>query len=261
VLEGYFDESYNSQTFVLGGWIAEDRQFSWLETQWVRRLALENRRLLKQGKQPLSRYHASDCSSRKNEYDGWALTEQISHAKAFLRFISQRTMVAITCGVSLKDLVDVFPKNKHDALEQAYLLCFRQCMGLIARAMSKWAPSERITLFHDRGNIDHKILQEFNVLIDDPEWKQRKYFVTIAPLSWRDSIALQPADLIAFESFKLLDSKLYTQRQMRKSLQNLLGKRVPIVSKYWHREGLERLRDFMDANRDNEDVKASGLQR
>lgn len=225
----------------------------------MKRIAFENRRLQKQGRSVLSRYHASDCSSLQKDYAGWSVDEQINHAKALLRIISRRKMLAITCGVSLKELADVFPDHKSDALEKGYMLCFRQCMGLIARSMAKFAPNERIALFHDRCPYDHEILRVFNSLISDAEWESGKFFVTVAPLSWMDGIALQAADLIAFESFKLLDSKLYTKRQMRRFLRAMLGERVPIISKYWHREGLENLRNYIRAHPDESSVKAAGF--
>ena len=60
----------------------------------------------------------------------------------------------------------------------------------------------RITLFHDRTDYDGTILEAFNKIVKDPNFPYRNNFTTIAPLAARDCIALQPADLVAYEVLK-----------------------------------------------------------
>jgi len=43
----------------------------------------------------------------------------------------------------------------------------------------------------------------------------KEYFTTIAPLTWKQSIALQPADLVAFECFKQAEAQLEARRSRR----------------------------------------------
>jgi hypothetical protein len=68
-----------------------------------------------------------------------------------------------------------------------------------------------------------------------------EYIVTVAPMEWRDRTALQLADLIAFEGFKLVESQI-SGREMRRSLQRLLGKQITVDAGYAKPEFLEFFR-------------------
>jgi hypothetical protein len=47
-----------------------------------------------------------------------------------------------------------------------------------------------------------KIPARARVLISDPTLARRHLFTTIASVGWEDCVALQPADLLAYENFK-----------------------------------------------------------
>jgi hypothetical protein len=77
----------------------------------------------------------------------------------------------------------------------------------------------------------------------DKEFEYSQYFTTIAPLSWEDCIALQPADLVAFESCK------YAERiaKPRKSWTALLDlPQFGIHVKNFSKEALQKMRDHME---------------
>jgi len=59
------------------------------------------------------------------------------------------------------------------------------------------------------------ILNAFNQFISDPNFDYAHYFRTIAALSWRDCIALQPADLVAFEIFKDAERRRKAKQERR----------------------------------------------
>jgi hypothetical protein len=84
-------------------------------------------------------------------------------------------------------------------------------------------PTRKITLFHDRCDYDAVILQSFNQLVKDPTFAHGAYFRSITPLSWEESIALQPADLVAYEVFKETEKRLTKpERDASKALLGLL---------------------------------------
>jgi len=247
MLSGYFDESFNKQKTILvfGGWITKDKQCERLESQWLRRLDLENR-VLPADKQ-ISRYHAAECSSCVGEFAGWSKNQQIRFSKALLRIMSRRELLAIACGVVIPELIEVFPENANDAQEQAYAMSIKVAMMQIGRAMSKYAPYERIVLFHDWGNYNTAALQAFTAQKDDPKFSFGHFFTTIAPLHWQDCPVLQPADLLAYELMKELDRKLSSTRQMRRFLRQLLSKpELPVYAKYVDKQALLKLRKVMD---------------
>jgi hypothetical protein len=109
----------------------------------------------------------------------------------------------------------------------------------------------RITLFHDRtanGKYDPTLLKSFNQQILDPNFEYRSYFTTIAPLAWEDCIALQPADLVAFEVYKDAERKL-KPRVRRKSYTALLKlSEFGVHTKSFTRDALVKMREFMEGH-------------
>ena len=58
-------------------------------------------------------------------------------------------MVAVGCSVSIADLLEVFPENADDYIRQAYYLCLKNLMVQLGHIMQRFAPNEKITIFHD----------------------------------------------------------------------------------------------------------------
>jgi hypothetical protein len=73
MFHGYIDESGSSESrlFTLPCVVSHGSTWYWLENEWVNCLEKTNKSLAGQGRQKLSRYHASDCSNLKNEFLGW----------------------------------------------------------------------------------------------------------------------------------------------------------------------------------------------
>ncbi len=67
-----------------------------------------------------------------------------------------------------------------------------------------------------------------------------KCFLTMAPGDWQNFIALQPADLIAFEGYKLTDSFKLGKRHLR---QSLLGIDNPLAAGYFTEESFRQLKE------------------
>lgn len=57
--------------------------------------------------------------------------------------------------------------------------------------------------------------------MNKPDFPYKDCFSTIEPLGWQDCIALQPADLLAFECFKEAEARL-AGRDSRRSFKALL---------------------------------------
>jgi hypothetical protein len=70
-------------------------------------------------------------------------------------------------------------------------------------------------------------------MADDLEWNNRELFVGITSMTGSQSVGLQAADLIAFESYKALFKKLvHNSDEMRKAMQALHFKGTRGVHKY-----------------------------
>jgi len=67
------------------------------------------------------------------------------------------------------------------------------------------------------------LLDAFNKMLDDKEFKGREYFSSITPLAWDQCIPLQAADFLSYENMKDSDRQATgTPRPKRKSLAALL---------------------------------------
>jgi hypothetical protein len=128
-----------------------------------------------------------------------------------------------------------------------YRACVRQCLEEIGTAMFEFYTNERITFFHDRGELFSAAYDAFIDVKENPDdrySKCREYFVTFAPMGWENCTPLQPADMIAYDMFKLLDAQLHTSHEsVRRSLQKLVGNEVPLVAGYTKMEELLTIYD------------------
>jgi hypothetical protein len=76
-------------------------------------------------------------------------------------------------------------------------------------------------LFHERSDYDAAYLEGFNVMMNDSTFRGKDLFSTIAPMGWEDCVPLQPADMLAYETFK--DAlRQFNHKDRRASLDYLL---------------------------------------
>ena len=228
LFHGYMDESYDrhQKLFAFSCLIASRKDWAEMERAWKLHLAAKNKQLKKAGRQLLSRYHATDCSSMHGEYEGWDATEQIEFVKGLFGIFKRSAVHAVGYDVNLDDLCEVFPEWAGDRLEVAYSLLTKFVMETIGEDFTKMGKSlpATVKLFHDRtanGKYDATILHSFDHRLADEGFDYARYFTTITPLTCKDAVALQPADLVAFEVFKEAERKA-KERQQRKSFKALL---------------------------------------
>jgi hypothetical protein len=81
MMTGYLDDSYNNETVVVGGWIAEDEIWKNILVKWDARIDYENRISLIHGLPLIKRYKASDCANRVKDFKDWDVGRQIRFAK------------------------------------------------------------------------------------------------------------------------------------------------------------------------------------
>jgi len=159
-------------------------------------------------------------------------------------------MVAVGCSVSIADLLEVFPENADDYIRQAYYLCLKNLMVQLGHIMQRFAPNEKITIFHDWTDHNAAILTAFEATIGVQQWVSRKFYTTIAPLHWQDCVQLQPTDLMAYEIYKATEAQRHTGRKMRRFLRELLGNNAQIAAKYFPKSVLEKIRDGLPLKTD-----------
>jgi hypothetical protein len=226
LLRGYIDESVDKKQniFSLACLISTLKEWRELERAWKIYLAGWNKRLKKQNRPPITRYHASNCRHLKGEFKGWTVEEQIELTVGLLGVLKRSARTnTIAYDTNLADVCAVFPEASKDRLRAAYSILTKFLISSIGHDQGALDPTGKITLFHDRCDYDHVILQSFNQLVKDPAFAHGSYFRSIAPQSWEDCIALQPADLVAYEVFKETERRLTKpEKETSKALLALL---------------------------------------
>jgi len=230
LLKGYIDESYNQRMFTLSAVFASSLDWAWFESNWKRRIASKNKALKKEGRPQISRFHASDLSNLKGEFEGWTADEQIVFMQGLIGvFRKSRHIIVSAYSLPLDVFVAEFPAWKQKALPYSYSILLKFLMFDTAAdyEKSKAKGSVRpiqIELIHDRTSYDGVLLRAFNQLLDDKGFLGREYFSSIAPLAWEECIPLQAADFLAYENMKDADRRATgSTRQQRKSLAELLN--------------------------------------
>jgi hypothetical protein len=242
----YSDESYNRNTICMGGWLAREHVWKQIEHKWKQRIEFESRVSIKKGLKPLSRYHAADCASRRGEFEGWHQDRQIRLTKRLIEMLQeQRTsgLWAVAIGASLEDFVDIEPSlSKHQLKKECYKFCVNLALRHLCHAMKNYFPGEKVTIFHDSGDFVADAQYAFSKFTDCSD-----QFVTLAPLRWDQAIALQPADMIAYEVMRLADKRFQGDSAIRKSLQQIMGKEIPGVYAYLKRGAFQEFkRRYLD---------------
>lgn len=248
LLTFYADESFNDdRTFCFGGWLASEDTWKSIGQQWDRRIEYERR---KHG--VLRRYHATDCNGGYKEYKDWTKPERDQHTKKLLKIITKKKkdIAALCFGLNRKALRQHLTDGPND-LPSAYNLAVRKVMMMIFKAVHR-QEEHRVTIIHsDAPGYNGIIRDAYDTMLNEPTYSRyRKVFTTITPLKWEDCIQLQPADLIAFEAYKLIDSDLHTtEPKIRKSLQALTGQNVGLAVHYFDEASIMELAEIARKNR------------
>lgn len=258
IFRGYIDESYGADQniFALSCILARGKEWDDFERKWKLHISAKNRALVKAGRPKISRYHASDCSGRRKEFKGWSRDERDAFVCGLFEIFRQISTFTVAYDVQINDICKVFPEYAKDRLDATYFWLTTFMLIQIGKDISgtpKNGSPIRFTLFHDRtggdGKYDPTILRAFTRLKNDQTFTHREKFTTIAPFGWENCIALQPADLVAFECYKQAEAR-FEARKSRRSIEALLKMGTfGIHSKTVNMDALKRLRQIVDAAR------------
>lgn len=253
MLTAYMDESYGQEAICVGGWITSDENWDAFQAAWKARIEKESQDAQKHGLMPLPRYHATDCANCKNAFEGWSIDRQIAFTKDLLQIVARFELRGFAFGASLRDISSVLSddldaeKRKHIT----YGLCIRLCLQEIGKYILRDFPLERITVIHDSGGLIASAQEAFSGLMEDEGSPERDAFISLAPMRWQDCVALQAADLLAYEGMKLTADGLLGKENVRKALQAIVDERLLLFAGYLPLGSFEtfarRIRDEIDS--------------
>jgi hypothetical protein len=226
---GYIDESYDPEyenVFTLSCVLSTGK--IWLEISRAWKLTLDswNRRLKRQGRPVISRYHAVYCSNLRKEFKGWSEDEQKELFTDIVKIFRKHKIDVVALSVNLRDFDAYFPEARKYAQPNfrafLYGMTTKFLIERIADRRSSQYPTAKIALVHDRNDYDSVMLDAFNQAMKDPHFEHKEAFTTFASTGWEHCIPLQPADLIAYENFKDVMRKI-NPRERRISLKMLIN--------------------------------------
>lgn len=241
-----FDESYKEKrSLMVAGWIADDGQWKRAESRWQKAIAYENESLSPEHR--IKRYHAAEMNAGDGPFNGWERWRKNRFTKNLLKIVSNGQMTAAGCGMDLRAFDEVFPHRHPKDYAIPYIICMGTLLRSIADAAKDYPPDFRIVIVHDHSQWDRYALSAYDRWIGDDSWGERHRFLGITPLTWREDVGLQAADLIAYEAMRSLDNELWNEDvPMRYALRQILDNKVPVYGVYHGRNGLEKLAAFFE---------------
>jgi hypothetical protein len=252
LLIGYIDESGSSQSdiFTLSCLIGWDAQWAKLESQWLRIIGEKNRELRAQGRQTISRFHATDWSTSNNEFYGWSHQEGIEFGAKLLDLINQYPLGV--CGYSLKieDLRAVFPECVAQEKEfvLAHVLLFPYIVSYLDEKIlsDPTYAGDQLAFIKDDSEYNGVMERQLELLKIDETLSHRSQLTTIKAKTSRTCIALQIADFAAYENYKSVEREPKHKRRITLdkmlSVSNFAGRNV-----FFPKAALEEIRTKIDA--------------
>jgi hypothetical protein len=203
LIHGYIDESYNPDVFTLSCLLGRLKTWAAMSSAWKKCLQRWNAKLRAEGRKPLSRYHAKECSNLREEFAGWTIDEQRALTVDLITIFKRHPVVLMAFSIDLREFHSVFPEAKKEARPDATGYVYRIMTKFLLYQIGKeMGGRNRFSMIFDRGPYASSMLEGFNQVVADKGFEHRECFTSFASMGWENCIPLQPADLIAYENFK-----------------------------------------------------------
>lgn len=235
LLTFYCDESYDSsppnnglvfhaindiphvpKAYVVGGFLANERTWGAIGDRWRE----ENKRV------GVSRYHGAHVNAKTYEFEGWDKDRQQEYSINLLTILKdqQREIHAVSAGLFPREYEQIISEKGRERLGCSYIVCFKSCVAMIAQEMeirSQFGPDDKFAVILDRNDHESEAVDIFYALKDTTTWPYHRRLATCAPGGWEDHVELQPADLIAYETFRILGEKYEGREGARPALRSM----------------------------------------
>jgi hypothetical protein len=237
LLKFFCDESYDSdpnkgvvnvsqkaktihvpRTYVVAGFLANEFVWDGVEKLWIK----QNKAF------GVSRFHATYVNARDGEFAGWSKPYRDSYVLPLLEILQkqERGLHAISVGMYPRDYEKTISRHGRRMFGNPYIACFKTAVVMIAHEMELIGlPREdQFSVIFDRNDFELDAVKIFYGLKDNPVWPLRHRLATCTPGNWEDFVPLQCADMIAYDTYRLLDDKNSGMQRTRKSLESLYSK-------------------------------------
>lgn len=190
---------YVPRIYVVGGFFSNEIVWGRIENAWRE----EN------GRAGVTRYHGANVNAKSGEFEGWDKEkQQIPYTKTLVKALLDegRDLHALSCAIWASDYRRIISDDGRRKLGKPYIACFKSCISLIAQEMELrgFPPEDKFAVILDRNDFEDEAVEVFYKMKDSVEWRYHHRLATCAPGSAVEFIPLQCADLIAYETFRLI---------------------------------------------------------
>lgn len=230
----YLDESGSfgdTRVLAIAGYAARALEWARLEMTWkavLRRLGIDV-------------FHMRECLHARGAFAGWTPERRTEALTQVVDAILSYDVHGIGAAVLLRDFEEVMVGQARTEVGEPWHLCFRHVILAVSQRIDRLPREEWVAFVCD---LQHEFGPEATRIYDrinrTPNWPNRNQLGSLTFASRKEEVGLQVADVLAYETFKHLDDKLYTDRVIRKSLERLKDGR-PFVGEYYDREALLEL--------------------
>jgi hypothetical protein len=218
----YCDESYDAKektpnAYVVGGLAAEEGVWEKIARSWD----WKNKRV------GIKCFHAVDLNAHTYEFDGWTKQRAKRYSSDLLKILvkRKRRLHVVSVGVLAKDYEQIIPEEGRRRLGNPYILCFKECVALLAeelhRPQNNWSQDVKFSVILEQNKFQKEAVDVFYKMKAHPTWRAAYRLGTCAAGNYEDFTALQPADLVAYETFRLIHERHFGMNRVRVPLQKM----------------------------------------
>jgi hypothetical protein len=220
----YCDESYDPKSstpdaYVVGGVAAEEEVWKKIIRSWD----FKNKRV------GVECFHAVDLNAHTYEFDGWTRQRAKRYSSDLLKILvrQKRKLQVVSVGVLGKDYERVISEDGRRRLGNPYILCFKECIALLAeelhRPQNNWEQDVKFNVVLEQNKFQREAEAVFNKMKVHPIWRAA-YRLGICEVGDRETFtALQPADLVAYETYRLIHERHFGMNRLRIPLQKMFS--------------------------------------
>jgi hypothetical protein len=245
MLTSYLDDSgtHDDAEIVLWAGLSAN-QFQWdaLIDAWRKTLAAPC-----PGKEPISRFHMTDCYNSRGEFAGWKRHETDYLASHFCDIIIKNGIYGYAFATSRKDWDQLITGDLRTLLGDSEGFCVRNCYVRItqwAREKANYDPSLAF-VFDSRPHREAENSLLFSIYKKFSEDnKEGPALANLAFSSSKERLPLQAADLFAWEIYQHANDIVQKRAEPNKPIRSILERLANsqrIVSQFADRDAILRL--------------------
>lgn len=213
VLKAYFDASTrNSGLFCVAGYAFEKDQVKKFDREWWKIFGA------------YGGCHMKELAHSQGRFSGITNIQAGELQKQAVKVIKARVSFGVVISCNLNEIHEILP-TWIDGFQHAYPVCCNVAMTGLGMKLDESGRNDEVAYFFESGDDFSAAAHRFMSRTDDtPVLKKSYHHSSHTFISKEKALALQAADMLAWEWAKYMDETRETRvRPMRKSLAALMG--------------------------------------